>query len=217
MKSPRISGLNGAVITHAVRQKFLELPPRKVEVSLYGATAATYEAVTQVPGSHARCMEGIRWLYENGIALTLKTVLMRENRHELDAMRAMANRFAAPFYFDTAIFPCLPHADNGARANARRSRSNVVEVAPPRREPLELRLTPEASAAAQISRTEVPAKPFSAKRAVAASSNRSLIDVSDLELASVISRPVMQIFTPRPGRHRLPWFPLCAGEVHRFR
>ncbi len=139
---------DGAVIGEPVRQVFRRFPPRKVEVSLYGATAATYERITQVPGSHARCLEGIRWLTGEGIPLTLKTVLMRDNRHELDAMRALADRFGAPFYFDTAIFPCLPHGDNGARAN-RAPGMIPVEVRGPEA-PLAQRLEPQRAATAHL-------------------------------------------------------------------
>jgi len=42
---------------------------------------------------------------------------MRHNRHELQLLREVANSYGVPFYFDTAIFACLPHGDNAARAN----------------------------------------------------------------------------------------------------
>lgn len=108
---------DGALITPAVRDVFTRLHPRKVEVSVYGATRETYERITQVPGSFDRCMEGLDWLARTGIAFTLKTVLMQTNRHELEQMRALAAHHGVAFYFDSAIFPCLPHGDNGARAN----------------------------------------------------------------------------------------------------
>ena len=146
---------DGAVITPRVRAVLERLPPRKVEVSLYGASAAVYEAVTQVPGSHARCLEGIRWLAAAGIPFTLKTVLMTGNRHELDAMRALAGSFGAPFYFDSAIFPCLPHADAGGRANRPRALGEIPVVIDGREAPLALRLDPEAAAAARLSDPDV--------------------------------------------------------------
>ena len=114
---------DGAALTPGTRRAFRRFPPRKVEVSVYGASAGVYESVTRVPGSHARCMEGIAWLRAQAIPLTLKTVLMRGNRHELDAMRALAHGLEVPFYFDTAIFPCLPHGDNAGRANRRARRA----------------------------------------------------------------------------------------------
>ncbi|MBW1897011.1 MAG: radical SAM protein, partial [Deltaproteobacteria bacterium] len=43
---------NGTLITDRVLELFRDLPPRIVEISLYGATAATYERVTRVKGSY---------------------------------------------------------------------------------------------------------------------------------------------------------------------
>ena len=53
---------NGTLITEAVAERLAEAPPSRTEITLYGATAATYEAVTGVPGSYARCCAGIEAL-----------------------------------------------------------------------------------------------------------------------------------------------------------
>lgn len=153
---------DGALITPAVRDVFTRYRPRKVEVSVYGASRETYERITQVPGSHARCMEGIAWLAQAGIAVTLKTVLMQNNRHELQQLKDIAAHYDMPFYFDTAIFPCLPHGDNAARANETLNRDPVsaipVQVAsgPAQKSatlhaPLEQRLDPQRAAEAHLS------------------------------------------------------------------
>ncbi|MDX1431231.1 MAG: radical SAM protein [Gammaproteobacteria bacterium] len=141
---------DGVLVSDRIIELFGRYPPRKVEVSIYGATRETYESITQVPGSFERCLAGLDRLARNGHRFTLKTVLMTRNRHELDAMRAMAERYGVDFYFDTAIFPCLPHRDNGGHANAPR-RQLSVEVAPPtRREPMGLRLDPQDAASATL-------------------------------------------------------------------
>jgi MoaA/NifB/PqqE/SkfB family radical SAM enzyme len=98
---------DGILITDKIIALFREFPPRKVEISIYGATAETYETVTRVPGSHALAWKGIQRLLDNGIRVALKTVLMTLNQHELDAMEAQAKERGLPFRFDAAIFPCL--------------------------------------------------------------------------------------------------------------
>jgi len=108
---------DGALITPKVMAVFDRYAPRKVEVSIYGATAQTYEDITQVKGSYQRCIDGLDALKAHGFRFTLKTVLMQGNRHELQQMRQLATHYGVPFYFDTAIFPCLPHADNGTRVS----------------------------------------------------------------------------------------------------
>ncbi len=53
---------NGTLITDRVADFLADLPPLGIEISLYGATQETYERVTGIPGSHARCIEGIERL-----------------------------------------------------------------------------------------------------------------------------------------------------------
>jgi MoaA/NifB/PqqE/SkfB family radical SAM enzyme len=95
------------LVTDRILELFTELPPRKVEVSIYGATAETYERITRVPGSFPRAMAGIQRLLDHRINLSLKTVLMTLNQDELPQMEAMARERGVDFRFDGAIFPCL--------------------------------------------------------------------------------------------------------------
>ena len=98
---------NGTLITERVLDLFADLPPLEVEISLYGATAKTYEKVTRVSGSYKRCIDGIRLLLDRNIKVNLKTVLMTINSHELDEMQDIARKFAVRFRFDAAISPCI--------------------------------------------------------------------------------------------------------------
>lgn len=102
---------DGILVDDAIVELFRELPPQLVDVSIYGATAETYEAVTRVRGSFARALRGIDRLLENGIPVGLKTVLMTANKHEAVAMRRMAEERGLRFRMDSAIFPCLPVQD----------------------------------------------------------------------------------------------------------
>ncbi len=99
---------DGILVTDRIISLFNELPPRKVEISIYGGTAETYEKVTRVPGSHANAWKGIHRLLDAGITVALKTVLMTLNEHELDMMRNQAQELSLEFRHDAAIFPCLP-------------------------------------------------------------------------------------------------------------
>jgi MoaA/NifB/PqqE/SkfB family radical SAM enzyme len=98
---------DGILVSDSIIDLFRELPPRKVEVSIYGATAATYEDITRVPGSHARAWEGIRRLHGHGVRIALKTMLLTLNQHELEAMAAQAAELGCSFRFDAAVFPCI--------------------------------------------------------------------------------------------------------------
>jgi radical SAM protein with 4Fe4S-binding SPASM domain len=98
---------NATLITPQFADLLAEWPPVSVEVSLYGMTAETYEMVTGVTGSHERCIHGIELLDQRGISLTLKTMAMTLNRHELEDMQSYAEDLDARFRFDVAIRPLL--------------------------------------------------------------------------------------------------------------
>jgi radical SAM protein with 4Fe4S-binding SPASM domain len=88
---------NGTLITREIAERLGQAPPNRVEITLYGATAATYETITGVPGSFAACCEGIESLVANRIPLGLKTTVTRYNVDELEDMRQMAHKWGLPF------------------------------------------------------------------------------------------------------------------------
>ncbi len=77
--------------------------PFNIEITLYGYSQATYESITRIRGSHARCMRGIELLMERRLPLKLKTMLMTVNRHELGDMQAFAKGLGVEFRFDPIL------------------------------------------------------------------------------------------------------------------
>ncbi len=72
-------------------------------VSLYGATADVHDGITQLAGSWRRTWDGIRRLRQLGIVVRLKFILMRQNAHEVAAMRAAADSEGFPYLVDMTI------------------------------------------------------------------------------------------------------------------
>jgi MoaA/NifB/PqqE/SkfB family radical SAM enzyme len=94
---------NATLINDEVADMFEEWPPRQIEISLYGISGQTYEAVTRVPGSFRKCMRGIRLLAERGIPLEIKTVALTVNAHEIQAISDYAASIGASFRYDPLI------------------------------------------------------------------------------------------------------------------
>ena len=94
---------NGTLITEKVADYLAEWRPFSIEISLYGATQATYERVTGIPGSFSRCMQGIELLVEHGLPLKLKGVLMTLTQHDLQAMQSFAESLDLDFRFDPVV------------------------------------------------------------------------------------------------------------------
>ncbi len=88
---------NGTLVTRAIAERLAQAPPSRTEITLYGATAATYEAITGVAGSFAACCAGIETLLANRVPLGLKTTITRYNVAELEEMRQMAHNWGLTF------------------------------------------------------------------------------------------------------------------------
>jgi radical SAM protein with 4Fe4S-binding SPASM domain len=103
---------NATLVDDAVASLFEEWPPVRVETTLYGATGATHDAITGVTGSFDRALAGVDRLLGRGVRMTLKTIVMKDNIAEFDAMEKVAQERGVPFRMDSVIFPRL----NGDRS-----------------------------------------------------------------------------------------------------
>ena len=70
---------NGTLLTPRSADLLAERRPFAIEITLYGATQQTYERITGIPGSYARCRRGIDLLLERNLPLKLKTMVMTLN------------------------------------------------------------------------------------------------------------------------------------------
>ena len=99
---------NGTLITPALADRLVEERPFAIEITLYGRTRETYERLTGIPGSYDRCMRGIGLLHERGLPLSLKTVAVTINKHEVFAMQRFAeDELGVEFKFDAMMNPRL--------------------------------------------------------------------------------------------------------------
>jgi radical SAM protein with 4Fe4S-binding SPASM domain len=97
---------NGTMITPRVADHLAKYRPFNIEITLYGATRETYEALTRIPGSFDRCMRGIALLLERGLPLKLKTVPTSVNVHEVYEMKRFAEQdLGVEFKFDPLVNP----------------------------------------------------------------------------------------------------------------
>lgn len=103
-------GLLVSVFTNAttVRAEHIELfrkyPPRDLEVTIYGATRESYEAVSRRPGSFAAFTRGLDLLFGAGLRVRLKAMALRSNLLEMAAIAAFGNARTKDFYrFDPQL------------------------------------------------------------------------------------------------------------------
>ena len=92
---------NGTLLTEEACTRLSGYPNLwDVSLSLYGARAETHDAVTRVPGSFRRTVDGARRLQARGITVALKFVVMKGNAAEAADMLALAERMGLTCTFD---------------------------------------------------------------------------------------------------------------------
>jgi len=79
-------------------------PPRDIEVTIYGASAETWERVTRRPGSFAQFVAGLDALFAADIKVRLKAMALRSNLAEMEAIAAFGTSRTRDFYrFDPQL------------------------------------------------------------------------------------------------------------------
>jgi radical SAM protein with 4Fe4S-binding SPASM domain len=122
---------NATLITDAHVRLFKRYPPRDIEITVYGVTQATYERVSESPGSFAAFERGLDRLTQGGIPFRLKAMAMRSNLHELAEIASYC-RARTKDYFRFDPFLHLRFDGDQARnrdiVSERLSPEEVVEI-----------------------------------------------------------------------------------------
>lgn len=99
---------NGATLH---RPKTLDLltrmPPYRITLSIYGGTAASYDAMTRRRGSFHKFMKGLAAAYEAGLTLRINIVVSNRNEHEIPLMREIAASHGAAAFEYNQISPTI--------------------------------------------------------------------------------------------------------------
>jgi len=125
---------NATLVTPAIADALAVRRPFSIEISLYGHTRETHERITGVPGSYEATRRGIRLLLERGLNPIVKTMVMRQNRHELRDMRRMVEEeMGLEFRYDTMLNPRIDGSPDPLRARLSPEEIVALDLEDPRR------------------------------------------------------------------------------------
>jgi MoaA/NifB/PqqE/SkfB family radical SAM enzyme len=82
-------------------------PPTKLTLSVYGASADTYDKVTRNRGAFDRFRAGLQKTVDAGLNIDLSLIIVQANAHEADAMRGWATSLGVPFSEYANISPTI--------------------------------------------------------------------------------------------------------------
>ncbi|MEK6704163.1 MAG: radical SAM protein [Bdellovibrionota bacterium] len=96
---------NATMITPELADQIRDISHYIVEVSIYGATEATYEKVTNVRHSFSKFVRGVELLKARGVQMSLNLIMMSLNLHEFESMREFAISRGIRHKVCTKIYP----------------------------------------------------------------------------------------------------------------
>jgi radical SAM protein len=96
---------NGTLLSTEAVGKLIQSGVKRISVSIDGSTAARHDAIRAVPGAFEGAMEGLARCREAGLGFQLNTVVMRQTRDDLAAVRDLAVRIGAEAWHVFMLVP----------------------------------------------------------------------------------------------------------------
>lgn len=96
---------NGTLINEEIAEFLEKDKPRRVNITLYGASNETYNKLCHNPYGFDQTMRGIELLKKHHIDIKLNGTLVPENEHEASKLIEIANKLELPIKIDTYIYP----------------------------------------------------------------------------------------------------------------
>ncbi|MFJ6984147.1 MULTISPECIES: radical SAM protein [unclassified Streptomyces] len=90
-----------------IRGLFARRRPYRLTLSVYGATAGTYDKVTRNRGAFDRFIQGLDAAHQDRLPVRLNVIVSDDNAHELDAMVALCARYGFPHQVFTNMSPTI--------------------------------------------------------------------------------------------------------------
>jgi len=99
---------NATLVTEELADFFVQYPPRRIEITIYGHTEEIYNDVVHKPFAFDRFRQGVQYLMDRKLPVFFKTMVLKSNLHEFEDIRRWAeDELKRPFRFDAIVNPRL--------------------------------------------------------------------------------------------------------------
>lgn len=129
---------NGTMLGEKQVELLRKLPPQRVNITLYGASEATYEKLCRSGSAFERAYRAVAMLTEAGVPVKINYSVTPYNIGDLDAVERFANEHNLPLQAATYMFPPVRADENSEISPCKIGECETCE-----------RFTPEESAAAR--------------------------------------------------------------------
>ena len=104
---------NGSMLTDACLKKLSQMPPKRINITLYGASNETYEKLCGIKRGFEKIVEATNRLKDYNIAYKFNCSITPLNRHELEQMICVATEQQVPIDVATYMFPPVRRGREG--------------------------------------------------------------------------------------------------------
>ena len=98
---------NGTLLDEDWADFFAAHKPRRINITLYGATDDAYEKLCHYPGGFSKTIQGIRLLRERNVDVKINGSVTKDNRDDMDAIYQIGRELDVPVHMDTYMLPGL--------------------------------------------------------------------------------------------------------------
>ena len=98
---------NAVLIREAEARRLRALGVEQVQISVYSHRPEVHDAVTKLPGSLGRTVQGIRALRAAGLKVAVSNVMMRSNLDDRKGVAQLAHDLGASYFVDPTITPMM--------------------------------------------------------------------------------------------------------------
>ena len=110
---------NGTLIDEEWADFFAENKPRRINITLYGASNETYERLCHYPGGFDKAVNGIRLLQERNIDVKVNGSLAKANVEDRIKIIEIGESLDAPVRIDTYMYPSVRERGHAYNDQAR--------------------------------------------------------------------------------------------------
>ncbi|HXM42936.1 MAG TPA: radical SAM protein [Bryobacteraceae bacterium] len=96
---------NAFMIGEAEADRMRDLGVNSVQVSIYSHRPEVHDAITLLPRSLERSINGIRFMQQRGLKVIIANVLMRQNFGDYEGVRALADSLGVESTIDPTVTP----------------------------------------------------------------------------------------------------------------
>jgi len=98
---------NAVMVGEREARRIYDLGVESVQISIYSHRPEVHDAITLVPGSLKRSLDGIRCLKAQGLRVVIANVLMTQNLEDYPGVRALAAELGVETTLDPTVTPMM--------------------------------------------------------------------------------------------------------------